>query len=238
MARESTCGWEVNVSIVENNGLNRRFVANNVATPLITPEKGGAIALSTQCLHTVIVLIVGQGDRKCALAWKFGQAYVLSGNGGPSQLSKTQNIDQVPMNNYPKIVALSQELHIGLVVAEPHDAVVDGIEGYFRSSDIPCFTPTKEAVNIRGFKVCAKGSWPGTVSPLPPFAPLTHTKPQDSIGLGLAPVRAQDVGQRRGNTVLQGIMIEQKFGDAQVCPPVVSNLVHAPGRVSGGLCRW
>lgn len=87
------------------------------------------------------VLLVGKGGREHALAWKLTQSpsvrhvYVVPGNGGTAKLPRVSNIDNVEANNYLLLVSLAKELHIGLVVAGPDDAVIDGIEGYFRGSE-------------------------------------------------------------------------------------------------------
>lgn len=86
------------------------------------------------------VLLVGKGGREHSLAWKLAQSplvkhiYVIPGNGGTSELPKTSNIHHVKANDYPGLVALAKDAGVGLVVAGPDDAVVDGIEGYFRDS--------------------------------------------------------------------------------------------------------
>ena len=84
------------------------------------------------------VLLVGKGAREHSLAWKLAQSqlvshiYVVPGNGGTSDLRNVSNISSVEANDYPALVALAKDLGIGLVVAGPDDAVVDGIEGFFR----------------------------------------------------------------------------------------------------------
>lgn len=86
------------------------------------------------------ILLVGKGAREHSLAWKLAQSpsvrhvYVVPGNGGTSQLDHVSNICSVEANDYPGLVALAKDLGIGLVVAGPDDAVVDGIEGFFRGS--------------------------------------------------------------------------------------------------------
>jgi phosphoribosylamine-glycine ligase len=57
--------------------------------------------------------------------------YVVPGNAGIGTLAKVSNYTGAAANDYPKTVSLAKELHIGLVVVGPDDAVVDGIEGLF-----------------------------------------------------------------------------------------------------------
>lgn len=86
------------------------------------------------------ILLVGKGAREHSLAWKLTQSqtvkhvYVVPGNGGTGGLPNVSNIRHVEENDYVGLVALARDLGVGLVVAGPDDAVVDGIEGYFRGS--------------------------------------------------------------------------------------------------------
>jgi phosphoribosylamine--glycine ligase/phosphoribosylformylglycinamidine cyclo-ligase len=93
------------------------------------------------------ILLVGKGAREHALAWKLTQSpsvahvYVVPGNGGTHGLPNVSNIRSVEANDYPALVALAQDLGVGLVVAGPDDAVVDGIEGFFRDCEFPLPSP-------------------------------------------------------------------------------------------------
>ncbi len=86
------------------------------------------------------VLLVGKGAREHSLAWKLAQSpsvehvYVVPGNGGTSDLDNVSNVSSVEANDYPGLVLFAKHLGIGLVVAGPDDAVVGGIEGFFRDS--------------------------------------------------------------------------------------------------------
>jgi phosphoribosylamine--glycine ligase/phosphoribosylformylglycinamidine cyclo-ligase len=93
------------------------------------------------------ILVVGKGAREHSLAWRLAQSpsvrhiYVVPGNGGTSKLDKASNINSVEANDYPALVSLVKDLGIGLLVAGPDDAVVDGIEGFFRDIRIYSFLP-------------------------------------------------------------------------------------------------
>jgi phosphoribosylamine--glycine ligase/phosphoribosylformylglycinamidine cyclo-ligase len=114
------------------------------------PSHGSECTSSVSVLYYNIemkVLLVGQGGREHALAWKLSTSpsvehvYVVPGNPGTETLAKTSNITNVAANDYPALVTLSKELSIGLVVAGPDDVVCDGIEGYFRDSSSPSSFP-------------------------------------------------------------------------------------------------
>ncbi|KAK8093189.1 putative bifunctional purine biosynthetic protein [Apiospora kogelbergensis] len=109
------------------------------------------------------VLIIGKGGREYALAWKLAQSplvsriFVLPGNGGTEEVAKTENVAHAKANDYQAIVAFAKENGVGLVVSGPDDAVVDGIEDYFRGSGIPCFASSRAAAEIEGSKAYSKG---------------------------------------------------------------------------------
>lgn len=114
--------------------------------------------------ESLIVLLVGKGAREHALAWKLSQApsvkkvLVFPGNAGTEQgLARVSNLEtNFEATDYRQLAELATEIGVGLVVVGPDDAVVDGIEGFFKDVGIPCFAPTKEAAELEGFKTFAK----------------------------------------------------------------------------------
>ncbi|KAI9824988.1 MAG: Bifunctional purine biosynthetic protein ade1 [Sarea resinae] len=109
------------------------------------------------------ILIVGNGGREHALAWKLNQSprvdviYVVPGNGGTaSGLDKVANVDDVRPDDYPGLVSLARKHGINLVVPGPEAPLVDGIEGYFRAVGIRCFGPSKAAAQMEGSKTFSK----------------------------------------------------------------------------------
>lgn len=86
------------------------------------------------------VLIVGNGGREHAFAWKLSQSprveivYVAPGNGGTGlgASSKITNVS-VKGDDYPGLVAFAQKNGVNLVVPGPEAPLVDGIQGYFQA---------------------------------------------------------------------------------------------------------
>lgn len=97
--------------------------------PFITPSP-----------NSVTVLIVSKGGREHALACKLAQSpsvsriFVLPGNVGTEEADKTQNVTHIKPNDYEALVSFAKEKGVGLVVAGPEDAVVDGIGDHFHGS--------------------------------------------------------------------------------------------------------
>ncbi|KHJ31492.1 putative phosphoribosylformylglycinamidine cyclo-ligase [Erysiphe necator] len=113
-------------------------------------------------MHSMRVLIVGNGSREHAIAWKLSQSarvesiIVVPGNGGTEKCVKTTNVTTVRPDDYKALVALAQEKKINLVVPGPEAPLVDGIEGYFRAVGISCYGPSKEAARMEGSKTFSK----------------------------------------------------------------------------------
>ena len=86
------------------------------------------------------ILLVGNGGREHALAWKLSQSprvdiiYVVPGNGGTARdMRNVHNITSVKPEDFPGLVAFAKEHEVSLVVPGPEAPLVAGIEGFFRA---------------------------------------------------------------------------------------------------------
>ena len=108
------------------------------------------------------ILLIGNGGREHALAWKLSQSpkvasiIAVPGNGGTAGLPKVTNNTTVAADDYPALVELALKEGINLVVPGPEAPLVDGVEGYFRDARIPVFGPSKEAAAMEGSKTFSK----------------------------------------------------------------------------------
>jgi phosphoribosylamine--glycine ligase / phosphoribosylformylglycinamidine cyclo-ligase len=108
------------------------------------------------------ILLVGNGGREHALAWKLSQSPLVEtivavpGNGGTAGLPKVTNNTSVAAGDYPGLVELARKERLNMVVPGPEAPLVDGIEGFFRDAGIPCFGPSKEAARLEGSKTFSK----------------------------------------------------------------------------------
>lgn len=108
------------------------------------------------------VLLIGNGGREHALAWKLSQSPLVEsiitvpGNGGTATCPKTTNNSSVSAEDFPGLVALAQQEKINLVVPGPEAPLVDGIESFFNNAGIPCFGPSMAAARMEGSKTFSK----------------------------------------------------------------------------------
>jgi phosphoribosylamine--glycine ligase len=100
------------------------------------------------------VLLVGDGGREHALAWKLAQSSALSelhaapGNPGIAQHATCHPADDLP--------ALAHSLGVDLVVVGPEAPLVAGLADELRTAGIDVFGPGREAARIEGSKRFAK----------------------------------------------------------------------------------
>ncbi|KAG5351060.1 hypothetical protein C0989_008130 [Termitomyces sp. Mn162] len=109
----------------------------------------------------VRILLLGNGGREHALAWKLAQSdlldclYVCPGNGGTAQEPKTVNVD-LSTSDFPRLVDFAVKNKVDLVVPGPEQPLVDGIETHFRKVGIPVFGPSELAAKMEGSKAFSK----------------------------------------------------------------------------------
>jgi len=107
------------------------------------------------------VLIVGEGGREHALAWKAAQSeqvmqvFVAPGNAGTAAEHKTRNID-IGVEDIQDLLDFSIEEQIDLCIVGPEVPLVMGIADRFADAGIRCFGPRKAAAQLEGSKAFAK----------------------------------------------------------------------------------
>lgn len=88
---------------------------------------------------TLRILLIGQGGREHALAWKLCQSpkvehiYVVPGNGGTAILSKTSNHTDIAINDYSGLVRVAEAWRVNLVIVGSDEVIIDGIEDFFQT---------------------------------------------------------------------------------------------------------
>ncbi|KHN97712.1 Phosphoribosylglycinamide synthetase [Metarhizium album ARSEF 1941] len=113
-------------------------------------------------MASVRVLLIGNGGREHALAWKLSQSarvdtiFAVPGNGGTASCAKVTNVTSVSAEDFPGLVTFAQSNGVNLVVPGPEAPLVDGVVDFFKNAGIPCFGPSKEAARLEGSKTYSK----------------------------------------------------------------------------------
>ncbi len=103
------------------------------------------------------VLIVGNGGREHALAWKAKLSqlvhaiYVAPGNGGTANEEGVTNVD-IAADDIDRLTNFAQVNEIDLTIIGPEIPLVEGITDKFNSVNLNCFGPSKEAAQLEGSK--------------------------------------------------------------------------------------
>jgi phosphoribosylamine--glycine ligase len=105
------------------------------------------------------ILIIGNGGREHALAWKIKQSpkvervFVAPGNGGTAELA--ENVD-ISVTDFPKLIRFAKDNNVGLTVVGPEAPLAAGIVDAFQAEKLRIFGPTKAAAELEGSKVFCK----------------------------------------------------------------------------------
>lgn len=107
------------------------------------------------------ILIIGNGGREHALAWKAAQSpladkiYVAPGNAGTALEPSLINVD-IAATDIPALLAFAQANDIGLTIVGPEAPLVIGVVDAFRDAGLKIFGPTQAAAQLEGSKAFTK----------------------------------------------------------------------------------
>ncbi|MEJ2681171.1 MAG: phosphoribosylamine--glycine ligase [Gammaproteobacteria bacterium] len=176
------------------------------------------------------ILIVGNGGREHAIAWKVRQSpqaktvFVAPGNAGTAIEPGIQNIDIQP-SDIDNLIAFAQNEQIDLVIIGPEAALAAGIVDAFDRANIPCFGPTRRAAQLEASKHYAKAFLERYHIPTAPYRSFTdYGQSLDYISTknfpivikadGLAAGKGVVIAQNREEaiTALQEMLLQERFG--------------------------
>jgi phosphoribosylamine--glycine ligase len=106
------------------------------------------------------VLLIGNGGREHALAWRLAASprvtalYALPGNPGTAELA--DNVTDVPITDFTKIERFVRKNNVELVVIGPEDPLAAGLADAMTAAGIKVFGPSKEAARLESDKWFAK----------------------------------------------------------------------------------
>jgi phosphoribosylamine---glycine ligase len=109
----------------------------------------------------VRIIVVGNGGREHALAWKFTQSaavdqvYCIPGNGGTATLTRCQNVSLSP-EDFEGIGQFAQEKQVNVVVVGPEVPLALGITDVLTQKGILVFGPSQAGAQIEASKTWAK----------------------------------------------------------------------------------
>lgn len=105
------------------------------------------------------ILVVGNGGREHALAWKIAQSprakrvFVAPGNAGTAL--DAENVD-IPATDVTRLVQFARENKVDLTVVGPEAALTAGLVDAMTDAGLRAFGPSKAAAELEGSKVFCK----------------------------------------------------------------------------------
>jgi len=178
------------------------------------------------------ILIVGEGGREHALAWKAAQSslvsqiFVAPGNAGTAQEAKTSNV-AVAVDDIDGLIAFCQDNTVGLCIVGPEVPLVLGLSDAFAEAGLKCFGPRQAAAQLEGSKSFAKEFLVRHRIPTADYASFSALQPAlDYIKTRQLPIviKADGLAAGKGviiantkaeaNATLEDILDGARFGEA------------------------
>jgi phosphoribosylamine--glycine ligase len=163
----------------------------------------------------VKVLVVGNGGREHAIAWKLVQSPQVSlclcvpGNGGTANLSKCENIS-LSIEDFAGISELCKDNQIDLVIVGPEVPLSLGITNYLQAEKIKVFGPDQEGAQIEASKSWAKALMEEAGVPTAKGETfIDRVLAQDYIAQQGAPIVVKADGLAAGKGVIVATTVEE-----------------------------
>ena len=175
------------------------------------------------------VLIVGNGAREHALAWRISRSpsltrlWVAPGNYGTARIAHNLNVG----SGIEALVSVARELAADLVVVGPEAPLADGLADELAAAGIPVFGPTRAAARLESSKSFARELMREAGVPGPEFAVFDEEAPAlDFLRHNPGPwvVKADGLAAGKGVTVcddetqaaeaVRAAMTDRAFGEA------------------------
>jgi phosphoribosylamine---glycine ligase len=163
----------------------------------------------------VKVLVVGNGGREHALAWKLLQSKQIErvicapGNGGTASLERCENVP-VAVDDFEGISQIAQKQGIQLVIVGPEVPLAKGITDFLQARGIKVFGPTRAGAQIEASKAWAKALMQEARVPTAVSAVFTDLKAAKSyVKSKGAPIVVKADGLAAGKGVIVAQTVEQ-----------------------------
>ncbi|MBV7470899.1 phosphoribosylamine--glycine ligase [Aeromonas sp. sif0611] len=128
------------------------------------------------------VLIIGNGGREHALAWKAKQSpmvtrvFVAPGNAGTAHEGSIENV-AIKATDIQALLAFAKAQQIGLTIVGPEAPLVKGVVDAFRAEGLAIFGPTAAAAQLEGSKAFAKDFLARHAIPTAEYQNFTEVEP-------------------------------------------------------------
>lgn len=161
------------------------------------------------------VLIIGNGGREHALAWKAAQSarvetvFVAPGNAGSALEPKVENV-AIGVEDIPALVEFARTNQIELTIVGPEAPLVIGVVDAFQAAGLPIFGPTEAAAQLEGSKAFTKDFLARHQIPTAEYQNFTKIEPALSyLREKGAPIVVKADGLAAGKGVIVAMTLEE-----------------------------
>jgi phosphoribosylamine--glycine ligase len=168
-----------------------------------------------ECEDKVKVLVIGNGGREHALAWKLlqsqkiQQVICIPGNGGTATTERCQNFP-IRGDDFEGIARFALVNGISLIVVGPELPLAAGITDYLQRENLMVFGPTRQGAQIESSKNWAKKLMQSAGIPTANFATFTEVEPAKAyVQAQDAPIVVKADGLAAGKGVTVAATVEE-----------------------------
>ncbi|MCA7001292.1 phosphoribosylamine--glycine ligase [Dickeya solani] len=161
------------------------------------------------------ILIIGNGGREHALAWKAAQSpladkvYVAPGNAGTALEPALENVN-IAATDIPALLDFARQNAIGLTIVGPEAPLVIGVVDAFRAAGLKIFGPTQAAAQLEGSKAFTKDFLARQHIPTAEYQNFTDIEPALAyIRRKGAPIVIKADGLAAGKGVIVAMTLEE-----------------------------
>ncbi|MGE6108351.1 phosphoribosylamine--glycine ligase [Aeromonas sobria] len=161
------------------------------------------------------VLVIGNGGREHALAWKakqsplVSQVFVAPGNAGTRLEPGVENV-AIEATDIPALLAFAKEQQIGLTIVGPEAPLVKGVVDAFRAEGQTIFGPTAAAAQLEGSKAFTKDFLARHAIPTAAYQNFTEVEPALAyLRQQGAPIVIKADGLAAGKGVIVAMTLEE-----------------------------
>ncbi len=161
------------------------------------------------------ILIIGNGGREHALAWKASQSpladkiFVAPGNAGTALEPLLENVD-IAATDVAGLLAFAQSNDIGLTIVGPEAPLVIGVVDAFRAAGLKIFGPTQAAAQLEGSKAFTKDFLARHAIPSADYQNFTEIEPALAyLRSKGAPIVIKADGLAAGKGVIVAMTLEE-----------------------------
>jgi phosphoribosylamine--glycine ligase len=163
------------------------------------------------------ILIIGNGGREHALAWKAAQnpqvetVFVAPGNAGTATDNKLRNLE-IDVLDFAKLADFAAANQVALTIVGPEAPLVAGVVDYFQERGLPCFGPRKGAAQLEGSKAFTKDFLARHNIPTAAYKSFTEVEPALAY---LREMGAPIVVKADGLAAGKGVIVAETLAQAE-----------------------